>query len=1028
LLSSSLLSGSLFGAAPANSITLTDQTGTTQTNRPVSVSRVFAKGDIPNFPQPSVNGQPLASWQADVKSRWRDASQSCTIIGATNAAPIVLTCSSPHSFVPNDQVNVAGVGGNTAANGTFPVQTVTSTTITLMGTSGNGSYTSGGTVSGPAAGSVKHAIISFTQTIPASGSVVVNFSNNTNPCSAGALAACQSASQATISALLNPSWLTGSPSWGAKMLLTGPTGTVLSVDARTMLGALNIGPSQVRFWLQGPVVTQAIVEDRSPSLSQDVGFDSYHSIHPWFVITEYNGWPGVKVEFIAENTFTSNLQDQTYSIQLQTAFNGGTFSTAYTRANHMPITNLVPGSPTRISVSPIQHLVGNNDVVVIRNITGAASANGAWAVNWVSPTDFTIPVSTSGQAWAGGGTVDVYAPAASRWHKTYWAGAQPGTVKTDYNFIYLVYSQVIPNYDCAVSSCGHNGSVLTTGVTQANITAAWNDFLHSPNSTSNSGTSQGEPWGAGQYAYYFGQTGGRPELGLMETWWAQYLYSFDPTLATITFANSDTSGYVPVHFREATTTRFFDDAQTVSGFGRAVSIDGRPTINTGIADFSTAPDTVTPVGNGHKCWSNWILGCTSTNDHTAITEWSPDLAHQSQFAWAPYLFSGEYYWLEEMYFWADYVVAWSGASSANMSCWALGHCGTFGIVHEFSVQWRGVAWGIRNLGNAAFMAPDGTPESNYFNQKLMYNLALKEGQYGITTGRYRTNVTNTAYQLGYQNFGGPGVVSNPLKYPMYLDQSQAVTSSPYTDPTKVWRDRPAWENNMWLMITGHLTELGYPADKILDFTAQHVTNVVKNPAYNPYLDADYVYPIFSMTTAPCPPNLSGACHAYFTSWAPVLGGFNASFLSTYANGKFPTPPGSASATDPNFGYVAIASAGGSFLPGHDDSTLSNCSPNCGQAAWNWLLSTIPNSNATGLYSAMNSNPKWAIMPRGSTPAGSNPCDVDGNGIVTLADVSADISQVLNPSSCTTGDVNLDGQCNVIDVQIVVNAATTGVCK
>jgi hypothetical protein len=68
------------------------------------------------------------------------------ITAATNATPIVLTTSSAHGVLAGQVVVVASVLGNTAANGTFEVSAVTSTTITLLNSAGNGAYTSGGTV------------------------------------------------------------------------------------------------------------------------------------------------------------------------------------------------------------------------------------------------------------------------------------------------------------------------------------------------------------------------------------------------------------------------------------------------------------------------------------------------------------------------------------------------------------------------------------------------------------------------------------------------------------------------------------------------------------------------------------------------------------------------------------------------------------------------------------------------------------------------------------------------------------------
>lgn len=75
-----------------------------------------------------------------------------SVTSATNATPIVITTSTAHSLSSGDIVTISGVGGNTAANGTFKVASATATTfqLTNSGTgadiAGNGAYTSGGTV------------------------------------------------------------------------------------------------------------------------------------------------------------------------------------------------------------------------------------------------------------------------------------------------------------------------------------------------------------------------------------------------------------------------------------------------------------------------------------------------------------------------------------------------------------------------------------------------------------------------------------------------------------------------------------------------------------------------------------------------------------------------------------------------------------------------------------------------------------------------------------------------------------------
>ncbi len=68
------------------------------------------------------------------------AGDSLAITGATNATPIVIT-SSGHSLVDGQQVTIASVGGNTAANGTWVVDVLSGSTFSLVGSAGNGSYT-----------------------------------------------------------------------------------------------------------------------------------------------------------------------------------------------------------------------------------------------------------------------------------------------------------------------------------------------------------------------------------------------------------------------------------------------------------------------------------------------------------------------------------------------------------------------------------------------------------------------------------------------------------------------------------------------------------------------------------------------------------------------------------------------------------------------------------------------------------------------------------------------------------------------
>ena len=58
---------------------------------------------------------------------------------------------------------------------------------------------------------------------------------------------------------------------------------------------------------------------------------------------------------------------------------------------------------------------------------------------------------------------------------------------------------------------------------------------------------------------------------------------------------------------------------------------------------------------------------------------------------------------------------------------------------------------------------------------------------------------------------------------------------------------------------------------------------------------------------------------------------------------------------------------------------------------------------------------------------SNPCDLNGDGVVNAADVSISISMALGQTACNGGLEGL-GTCTVVDTQRVIDAITTGTCR
>ena len=81
------------------------------------------------------------------------------------------------------------------------------------------------------------------------------------------------------------------------------------------------------------------------------------------------------------------------------------------------------------------------------------------------------------------------------------------------------------------------------------------------------------------------------------------------------------------------------------------------------------------------------------------------------------------------------------------------------------------------------------------------------------------------------------------------------------------------------------------------------------------------------------------------------------------------------------------------------------------------------------YAVVNSATLDAYKLTLSPTAGavSNPCDLNGDGVVDFLDVKAAINQALGIAACGTAALQQAGQCNVIDVQRVIDATLGGAC-
>lgn len=110
--------------------------------------------DIQEIASVSADGQDLgapAIWLV-----WSGVTQTTrTINAASNATPIAITTSAPHTYLTGAKIDVYNVGGNTAANGTWTITVTGASTFTLNGSVGNSAYTSGGTAVPSATGDLR---------------------------------------------------------------------------------------------------------------------------------------------------------------------------------------------------------------------------------------------------------------------------------------------------------------------------------------------------------------------------------------------------------------------------------------------------------------------------------------------------------------------------------------------------------------------------------------------------------------------------------------------------------------------------------------------------------------------------------------------------------------------------------------------------------------------------------------------------------------------------------------------------------
>lgn len=140
--------------------------------------------------------------------------------------------------------------------------------------------------------------------------------------------------------------------------------------------------------------------------------------------------------------------------------------------------------------------------------------------------------------------------------------------------------------------------------------------------------------GRGQWYVAFEAPGGRGDIAFLPRWYVRYLFSSDPRLWEVLYGNATVSASVPIHYRESEPVlpyRPYSCKDSPSAQGRILSIEAEANGFPPLSGDSTLEDTLARVGisNGGG--------------------WTPDIAHQAEFAFLPYLLMGEWYFLEDIF-------------------------------------------------------------------------------------------------------------------------------------------------------------------------------------------------------------------------------------------------------------------------------------------------------------------------------------------------------------------------------------------
>lgn len=410
----------------------------------------------------------------------------------------------------------------------------------------------------------------------------------------------------------------------------------------------------------------------------------------------------------------------------------------------------------------------------------------------------------------------------------------------------------------------------------------------------------------------------------------------------------------------------------------------------------------------HTYWGAYVSDDSGGYFPAGLNNGFPDYAraepsHQPDIGYIPYLISGDYYYLEEMQFWASWNIMYGGR-----------HDGANGYVVWDQV--RGQAWSLRSIAHAAYATPDDHPLKAYYLTILDNNRQLMDNKW--------LNPTSSEFRW-------PDVGVNPLGFitiPDWLGFSYSMST---------------WMDDYLTWSVGHIVALGFTQwtdfrDYKVRFPVGRTTDedscwILASTNWPNILDTfpgggNTGNPVATWQTWKEAITYSSSS-AFYNAWGENidLSGSEQAFLATTC------------ASTEMYGFLAGVNQGEMIAYTLPDSYIANLQaalavsveanyPNA-QAAFDLVQSAtnLPDYTQQG-------RPAWALVPytggqnQPSAPSitlTANPMTVERNGSSTLSWFAG------NATSCTasgdwTGSQDFNGSLTL--TQLTVDSTYTLVCE